>query len=74
MIKYYTLARLCSQTYGHGDSADEYHICPIDAYHDPNSKEFHPLFVTPELAGDYMSTLPFPGYFTIVELKVADNS
>lgn len=68
-MKYYTLAKQISQTYGHGNYGQEFHICPIDAYH-TNSVEFHPIFETTEQAQEYIDSLEGFEKFTIVELNV----
>lgn len=68
-IEYYALATKQSQVYGHGDNGEEFHICPVNAYH-TNSREFHPLFTTEEEAKTYIDKLDSFGSFEIVKLKL----
>ena len=70
-MKYYTLAKKISRNYGHGDCGDEFHICPINAYH-TNSKEFYPLFKRIEYAEKYKENLEYSHHFTIVEMVVQE--
>ena len=69
-MKYYTLAKKINETYGHGDFGQEFHICPIDAYH-TDSKEFHPLFETIEEAEKYKEGIKYNNDLIVVELEVA---
>lgn len=75
-MKYYTIARIINRTYGQSDFGDEYHICPINAYH-TNSKEFHPLFKTREKAEKYKNKLIISNYYydnyIIVEMIVFEK-
>lgn len=68
-MKYYTLAKKINRTYGHGDFGQEYHICPIDAYH-TDSKEFHPLFEKIEDAEKYKASLECSYDLIVVEMVV----
>ena len=71
-MKYYTLAKKINITHGHGDSGDEFHICPIDVA--SSNTEFHPLFKTPNDAERYKQGLDWSRGFRIVELHVADKN
>lgn len=68
-MSYYTLGKKVSQVYGHGDYGEELHICPIDAYHNPNAG-FHPLFKTKDECESYRQTIKWNHDLIIVELKV----
>lgn len=72
IIKYFTLAKRIDETYGHGDYGQEYHICPIDAYH-TDSKKFHPLFKTSEGAQKYKDKLKWGKDLIIVEMEVYNS-
>lgn len=71
-MKYFTIAKKISQTYGHGDFGEEYHICPIDGYH-TYSTEFHPLFEDKKEAEKYKESLEWNFNMIIVEMIVYQN-
>lgn len=71
-MKYYTIAKKVDQTYGHGDSGHEFHICPINAYQ-TGSVVFPPIFPSIEKARKYLNGLEWNHNMIIVELNV-DNS
>jgi hypothetical protein len=68
-MTYYTIATKTSQVYGHGDNGDEYHICPVDAYH-TDSKRFHPLFEEKEDAEKYKDSIEWNHNLIVVGMTV----
>ena len=65
--KIYTIAKITSEVYGHGDTGKVLRICGLGAY---ETWEYPPCFTNIAAAENFKINLPFEYNYKVVELNL----